>query len=170
MTIQDTKKFTIWMGLLGTAFGGKGLTKPQMDVYYEYLRDLDIDVIKEAVDQIINTRKYQSFPTVAEIREAALGGDAEAEDAALSAWSEATRLISAGRRSCDERINEVIKLAFGSWDRFGETDPEMEAADRKHFIRCYRAAWQRWRDERALNGGMTEPKRLMEKSNEGGRA
>lgn len=170
MTSKDEKKFATFMAMLGTAFERGDLTKEKIEMYFDFLSDLDITAIERATKEIIRTRKYPSFPTIAEIREAALGGDAEAEDAALSAWSEATRLISAGRRSRDERINEVIKLAFGSWDRFGETDPEMEAADRKHFIRCYRAAWQRWRDERALNGGMVEPKRLMEKSNEGGRA
>ena len=160
-TPDEKKKFAILMAMLGTAFGEKGIRPERIDIYHEHLQDIDIDILAKAVSTIIKTRKYSSIPTVAEIREAVLGGDGQAEDEALAAWSQATRLISAGRRSFDERVNEAVALAFGSWRRFGETDPEMEAADRKHFVRCYLAIARKRRENLALNGGV-ETKRLAE--------
>lgn len=164
MTQNGIKTFAMWMGILGTAFGGKGLTKSQMDIYFEFLSDLDIEVMAKAARKIIETRKYPTFPTVAEIREAALGSDAEVEDEALAAWSIATRLVSAGLRPKDDRLDEAIKLAFGSWDRFGQTDPAMEAADRNHFIRCFKAIDRRRRQAKELPGP-APTKRLTEGGN-----
>jgi hypothetical protein len=161
MTQNDEKKFAIFMAMLGTAFERGELSTAKIEMYFEFLSDLHIDAVERGVKGIIATRKFPSFPTIAEIREAALGGDAQSEGAALIAWGEAVRLISAGQRSQDERINEAIVLAFGSWQRFGQTNPEMEASDRKHFIACFKSIEHRRREALALNGGV-EAKQLTE--------
>lgn len=163
MTRVDEQAFATFMAMLGTAFERGDLTTTKIEMYFDFLSDLDIRAIEKATREIIRFRKYPTFPTIAEIREAALGSDAEAEDEALIAWGKATRLISAGRRADDERINEAIVLAFGSWDRFGETNPEMEASDRKHFIACYKVAARKRREHLALNGGV-EVKRLAQEA------
>jgi len=161
MTQNDEKKFAIFMAMLGTAFERGELSTAKIEMYFEFLSDLHIDAVERGVKGIIATRKFPSFPTIAEIREAALGGDAQSEGAALIAWGEAVRLISAGQRSQDERINEAIVLAFGSWQRFGQTDPAMEASDRAHFIRCFKAVDHRYQVRFALDDGF-EPKRLAD--------
>ena len=158
---EDGKKFAVLMAMLSTAFEKGSVGQDKVKLYFDYLQDLPIELLSKAVNELIRSRKFPSFPTIAEVREAALGGDAEAEEAALSAWSEATRLISAGRRSKDERVNDAIVLAFGSWDRFGQTNPEMEASDRKHFIACFKSIEHRRREALALNGGV-EAKQLTE--------
>lgn len=175
MTNSDEKKFATFMAMLAVAFERGDLSEEKIDMYFEFLSDLNVEAVGRGVKGLIATRKFPSFPTIAEIREAALGGEAQSEGAALIAWGEAVRLISAGQRSKDERVNEAVVLAFGSWDRFGQTDPAMEASDRAHFIRCFKAVDHRHQARLALDDGF-EPKKLTDEARrlregaEGGRA
>lgn len=148
MATTDAKRaFATLMALLGTAFGGHGMTPAQIDVYWDCLRDLDVNALAVAVRRIIQTRKYSSIPTIAEIREAVLGRDEDIETAALVAWGEATRAVGRGTYIADGGpIDEAIRVAFGGWARFGETDMANEMADRKHFLAVYRGLAKRRRD------------------------
>jgi len=152
---DDKKKFAILMALLGTAFGEKGIAPERIDVYWEHLRDIPIDEVNRAVKTIIKTRRYSSIPTIAEIRDAALGTDDAIETAALEAWGRASRAVSRGLYLRDDcAINEAVRVAFGGWEKFGETDIDNEMADRAHFIRVFKglARARRERGELALDG------------------
>lgn len=144
---DDKKKFAILMALLGTAFGGQGMTTAQIDVYHAHLSDIDLDRLGGAVKTIIKTRKYSSVPTIAEIRDAALGRDEDIETAALEAWGRASRAVGRGLYLReDPAINEAVRVAFGGWERFGETDPENEMADRAHFLRVFKGLARKRRE------------------------
>lgn len=163
MTKNDEKKFAIFMAMLGTAFERGDLSAEKISMYAEFLGDLHIETIERAVKNIIRNRKFPSFPTIAEIREAALGSDVEAEDDALAAWAKANKLVPRlsffREQSGGAVLDEVVITAFGSWERFGALDPAMEAADRAHFVRCYKAVVRRRRNAPLLNVG-EETKRL----------
>ena len=61
---MDKNKFVILMTNLGKAFRQK-IDKETMAVYYEFLKDIDEETLKEACKNIIKNNKY--FPTVSEI-------------------------------------------------------------------------------------------------------
>jgi hypothetical protein len=139
-SIDDKRKFAVYMALLGTAFGEKGIGSHRIEVYWEYLKDLRIEDIGQAVDFLLKNRKYPSIPTIAEIREAVLGRDEEFEDAALNAWSAVCVATERGQYLISDQVaNEAVKTAFGSWEKFGAMSPETEMADRPHFIRVYKS-------------------------------
>lgn len=157
MTRDDEKKFAIFMAMLGTAFERGDLSAEKISMYAEYLGDLHIDTIERAVKNVIRNRKYPSFPTIAEIREAALGSDVEAEDCALEAWATANRfcprLSFLKQQSGDAVLDEAIETAFGSWERFGALDTGNDMGDRAHFIRCYKAVVRKRRNAPLLGRG-----------------
>jgi hypothetical protein len=95
-------------------------------------------------------------PTIAEIREAALGRDDDIEMAALEAWGRASRAVSRGLYLSDDPvINEAVRVAFGGWAKFGETDPDNDMADRAHFLRVFKGLARKRRElgEPALTAG-----------------
>lgn len=143
---EDEKKFGVLMAVLGTAFGD-GIRAERIDIYWENLRDIPVDVIGHAVKRIIKKRKYPTIPTIAEIREAALGSDDEIETAALEAWGRASWAVERGQYPVmDELINEAVMTAFGGWRSFGECDPEQGMADRAHFLRVFKGLARKRRD------------------------
>jgi hypothetical protein len=157
MNDEHKQGFATYMAMLGTAFDKGALSTEKIDLYYSYLRDLNLRAIGQGVERLIRTRKYPSFPTVAEIREAALGGDVEAEDDALIAWGEANKLCPKlaffKADSGNPVLDEAVTTAFGSWERMGNLGMETEVADRAHFIKCYKAVLRRRKDDaRALAG------------------
>ena len=153
---EDKKKFAILMAMLGTAFGEKGIMPERIDIYWAHLLDIPVDTVAQAVQTIIKTRRYSSIPTIAEIRDAALGRDEDIETTALEAWGKASQAVSRGFYLRDESaIDEAVRVAFGGWQKFGETDPENEMADRAHFIRVFKGLARKRRDlgELALPAG-----------------
>jgi len=154
-TTEEKQKFAILMAMLGTAFGEKGIASERIEMYWAHLNDIPVDTVAKAVDTIIKTRKYSSIPTIAEIRDAALGRDDEIEAAALDAWGRACRAIERSFYGVDPVVDESVRMAFGSWEGFGQTDPENGVADRAHFIRVFKglAKSRRDRGEPALEAG-----------------
>lgn len=163
MNKKDEEKFAIFMAMLATAFEPNGVSKNKINLYFEYLKDIDINLIEMSVHQIIRTRKYQSYPTVAEIREKALGSDDDIETAAVIAWSEAVRSSGRITRTVSPETDEAVKMAFGSWSRFGETDTNNESADRAHFLRCFKSIARKKRDGFQLQAGPTV--KMIERGN-----
>ncbi|MBE3109352.1 MAG: hypothetical protein IMZ46_02390 [Acidobacteria bacterium] len=147
---DEDKKFAILMALLGTAFGGKGMSVAQIDVYRAHLHEIPIDAVAQAVNTIIKTRKFSSVPTIAEIREAALGRDDEIETGALEAWGKACYAVERGFYSSDPAVTDAVRIAFGGWEKFGQTDPENGVADRAHFIRVFKGLARSRRDRGGL--------------------
>lgn len=143
---DDKKKFSVYMALLGTAFGDKGISPERIDVYYEHLRDIPVDLLGRAVQTILKTRKFSSVPTIAEIREAAFGREDEIEAAAVKAWGEACHSVERGQYLADSIVGEAVRVSFGGWEQFGQTDPENGVADRAHFIRVFKSLAHTRRD------------------------
>jgi hypothetical protein len=120
---------------------GKPISKEKVAIYFDILSAYSFYDICCAADSIIRTKKISTFPLPAEFLTLLGGGNKEerTEIRALRAWNEACSIIHSGSRSDDDLINEAVRIAFGGWDRFGETDPKNEAFDRKHFIECFKS-------------------------------
>ncbi|MCK9600342.1 MAG: hypothetical protein M0R06_14955, partial [Sphaerochaeta sp.] len=87
---HDHRAFLTLMLILQTLFDKESVSEQKLDLYFEYLSDLSLSEIKQAVDAIVSTRRYSTFPSIAEIRESALGlRDAQVDEAALAAWNRA---------------------------------------------------------------------------------
>jgi hypothetical protein len=161
---RDSKPFIAMIGVLQTVFDHDPMPENKVLVYFEYLMDLSLKEIKRAVDEIIRTRKYSTMPTVAEIREAALGmKDDDASAEALRAWDEANRCLISGDRPAPETV-EALRLAFGGMAGFGATEPNNEFV-MKRFLECYKGGARSERLRGLLDptkGGGTPPLALPE--------
>lgn len=138
---HDHRAFLTLMLILQTLFDKESVSEQKLDLYFEYLSDLSLSEIKQAVDAIVSTRRYSTFPSIAEIRESALGlRDAQVDEAALAAWNWANAALVAGRPVTDDPVLcEAIRLAFGGWGGFGETEPNNDFV-KKRFLDCYKIA------------------------------
>ena len=168
--VDSSRKFAILMAHLGVALGDKGMPKNRIDTYWEYLKDIPIDNLARAITNIIKARKYPTMPTIAEIREAALGRDEDIEMAALEAWGRASRAVERGLYLRDDAvIDEAVRVAFGGWERFGEAGIDNEMADRAHFLRVFKGLARKRRDMGvpALSGGRG-PRQLEQNIPSGG--
>ena len=141
---MENKTFAGIMAALALAFDGGTLTKEKVQLYEENLKDIRLDVLAGAARKIIRTRKFSTLPTIGEIREEALGSvKDDITERGLRAWDLAGRSIITGFISVGDpdefgRIERAVVLAFGSRERFGMTDPDADAFDRRHFLECYR--------------------------------
>lgn len=141
MNQSDYKKFAQVMALLQEVFvPDKSLSSMKIQVYFDVLKNHDIEKIAQAADHIIKNKKYPTFPLPAEFREALGQRDEEMiQLRALKAWENVISMSGYGQNSHgdDPLTDEAIRVAFGGWLRFGQTDPENEGYDRRHFLQCF---------------------------------
>jgi len=121
------------------------VSKDKTTLYFEHLKAHPIEDIISACEQILRTKTISTFPLPAEIESRLKLSEEENMDfRALEAWGKACDLIVLGTRSTgDEILDETIRIAFGGWEKFGQTDPEQESFDRRHFIDCYKVVQKR---------------------------
>jgi hypothetical protein len=161
---EKEKDFALLMAMLATVFEKDGISKQRIEIYYSCLGNIPYPLLTAGVNHIINTRRFSSMPTPAEIREAALGISAEElERLAMDAWGRANRALLqiGGEGRNDPILNEAIKMAFGGWERFGNLDPGDEPWDRLHFLRCYQSLKKTMAETKYLVP-VFEPKKLKE--------
>ncbi|MBE9573585.1 MAG: hypothetical protein IMF20_00460 [Proteobacteria bacterium] len=144
---NDFKEFTELMVSLSIATG-KDVSVERAEMYFKFLQDFEIDVLEKTFHHLIKTEKFPTFPTIGKIRSLIEGEEGEMIDyEANAAWSEACKLAwehgETGRPTGDYLLDEAIRVAFGGWKYFGETDPQFEGGDRKHFINCYKGVAKR---------------------------
>jgi len=155
MKQNDLKDFSVLMAALEEMFSDVPISKERVGLYFNLLRDIKIELIREGVIKVLMTRKYNGLPKPADIRDAALGA---MEDKALLAWNQ---IISRSWGSEhpkfeDPMVKEVIDKAFGGWTAFMNED---HPGDRKHFLECYRI----YRTEKEMKQLMTSRIKLLEK-------
>ena len=158
-TVSEDRRFAILMAALSTAFNDDSLTREKIEIYRKYLSDIRITDLERGVHQIIKTRKYSSLPTIAEIREAAIGNNSDAlELEAAAAWGELRRCYILGEKP-SPMTAEATRLAFGGMT--GYENSEDNDFTRKRFIDIYRAHRRQFGNALAeLEANRDELKRL----------
>lgn len=166
--------------ILAEAYG-LPISEARQQIYVEALIDLAPETVRAAVGHIIRTRSFAgNLPTVAEIREAATGGESVDTQIAL-AWD---KLIYAVERhgyydsiQFDDPVITMIVRSWGGWIKWsGEVKTDELKWARKDFEKLYRAyAGTKPGEQKHLvgyyereNGGLTweEPGGYL--TNEGG--
>jgi len=140
---KDYKKFAELMATMAIAMD-KDVSIERAEIYFRVLKEFDIDTIEKAFYHLIKTEKIPTFPTIGKIRWLIEGEEDELIEAdALEAWSEACKLVwslgDSGNNSGVSMLDEAVRIAFGGWKHFGDTNPQYEGADRKHFINVYKS-------------------------------
>jgi hypothetical protein len=146
MKETEREKFAMVLAVLAEAFD-RDVTKERAEIYWKFLNDLDIKALEYGARQIILTKKIPTFPTIAEMREAA-GSAEDAEPAAIDAWSLLLRyahLYDAKQRIKDPKAWEALTLAFGGLEDFLKLDTRSLTYERQYFIKCYKQIEQRAR-------------------------
>lgn len=145
MNDKDRERFGKIMAGLQVGLGkrsNKKLSLEELRYYFDTLKDLDVDTIEKAANDLINTKRIREFPTPGEIRETA---GLSQERKALIAWYtaiEAARLYSHSSVQFDDPvIHTAILKNWGSWDNF--TTLELWGKDsrwlQRMFIQAYLA-------------------------------
>ncbi len=145
MDKSDLKQFGVFMSILQETFSpDKPISKERTKIYFDILSDIPIESIELSVKQLMKTKKYPIFPLPKEIREAAgFFEDSNLELKSLEAFRLACDFAYTFGQSKlldkheDPLIEETIRLCFGGWRPFQNTDPQNENWDRKNFVEIY---------------------------------
>lgn len=153
MEQMGMKAFMTLLGTLSVAYG-EAISSDRAEIYYECLKDIPMEVLRDGIYALLKTRKYPKFPAIAEIRERCGSSEEDIEAKALAAWQCAlTRYHGNG----DPLLNEAITLAFGGWNGFDATFRENEVSDRAHFKACYKSIAMKHRSDKLLLKGQDAP-------------
>lgn len=140
MNNTDRKQFAQLCTLLSQAFD-KEISTLLADIYFDALKDFDIEQVASAVHQAIKSRKF--MPKVAELRELIEGG---ADDRAEAAWRTVCDLVKfEGEYPSLHVTDGGIAFAIECWGgwvatcaKLGAASPEMIASYAKEFKNSYR--------------------------------
>lgn len=173
MEPKDYRAFGTFMSILQETFSpDKPISKERTKIYFDILSDIPIENIELATKELMKKKRYPIFPLPKEIREAA--GFVEEDDLelkALRAFRETCDLVmtysepGAKPEPDDPLIEEAVRLCFGGWENFAETDPKNENWDRKNFVEIYKKLSQEGHRDRLLSSAkiMKELKENREK-------
>lgn len=145
MTTAETKRL---VAMLGATWPRQEIQQATLEVYAWALADLDFELAQAAVKRLVQTSRF--FPTVAEIREAAIRGRVSLP-APEEAWGIVRRAI--GRYGsyrkpsfdCDEIDAAVSDIGWGALCLAEEADP----SHRARFCAAFAARASRRMDDEA---------------------
>lgn len=137
-----------------------------LHIYQELLSDIPYEILAAAAKQHIGSCKW--FPTIAELRQAAVGITTAAlpERTGTEAWGIVSDTFTDGRyyqfddhavtpEFDDPLITATVRAMGGYWHLYGSIRDAHgnPAADRARFIECYDALKRRQREETLLLPG-----------------
>lgn len=139
MTDADKKQFAGLLGALGEIFGQE-VSKPKLKLYFAALRDLTIEQIERATEQIAGSAKF--FPRPVEIREAVEGS---IQDRAAVAWQTFLGLCERSGYPSLQIADGALRFAIEEMGGYREAvakvngaSPEMARAYQKSFEQFYK--------------------------------
>jgi hypothetical protein len=126
---------------------GKALTDPQIEVYFDCLRDLSYEAVAVAGKRVLMSHRWANFPSIAELREAATatarGTIAELSPAEAwgMAWAAIAKIDPDVAGSFDRHTKNLPALVVRSMINFGVRDlccgREPVAVIRGQFMKTY---------------------------------
>lgn len=139
MQARDITEFQQRLVALAEMFNAK-LSASRIGLYFDALKDLQLEDITRAMNQTVQTAKFMPLP--AEIRALVVG---DSEDVTEMAWIGMRKALSAvgsyaSVAFADPALYETVVAMFGSWPNacLAELSPEMWSSKRKEFARVYR--------------------------------
>lgn len=139
MQHRDLAEFAKLMMILSEVFdGGKVPSELKMEIYFEALKQYEIDSLKRAIERMIMVRVYPSFPKPGEIVQEIEGVK---EDRAVIAWVEVVGAIRAvgpyqSVKFNDQTIHAVIEF-MGGWPATGDWLEDELKWKQKEFEKLY---------------------------------
>ncbi len=127
------------------------------NVWYELLKDLPYEQANIAIQKYMLTEKFP--PTIADIRTKATEIIAPDEEgiSELQAWALVRKALCNSNYNAEsefEKLPEACRIAVGSASNLREwalmDSDEVETVEQSHFIRNYRTALQRMKDDAKL--------------------
>ncbi len=164
--------YEIWTALtLALPWTGKGRDEAEMKatarLYQRMLADIDDDILQAAAEQLMQTSKF--FPSIAELRAAAMAHLAPQRELALEAWGSVLELMrpssywpgkyaemgpdgkiihSVAEPTFVNPITERVVRAMGGFEKLQiSTERGDEVSNRARFIEAYDQLARRERDE-----------------------
>lgn len=144
MKSEDYEKFTAMILTIGEVFGDK-LGDKGVAEFWKQLSRFSIGAVLAAADQIIITRKYKSFPTIADFIEI-VDPSSNIETRIARGFHKASRMVVI-RGSYetvefnDPTIHHVID-SLGGWVAFCERLPDTGSVDYEWFAKDFGKAYK----------------------------
>lgn len=138
MNYEKDERFVFIMAALAEA-SGQELSEMKVRIYAKALEDLPIADIERAAWEIIKTRKFATFPKVAEIREAIHGNPEDRAIIALDKLEKAMREVGGYQSVCfdDPVIHMAVDSFSGGWPAICNMPHEEWKWARKEFVTLY---------------------------------
>ena len=158
MTKQETIQVITLLAGNYDSIARKDIKQKELMVttWYECLKDLDYNVVLEAVKRVIITSEYP--PTIHEIRKNAIDIiNPQTEKSALSAWNEAYSMICNGLYMTEEEYqshSEEVKHFFGSLRQVKElavvSIDKINTVTKGQFLNQYEIMQERVKEQKLL--------------------
>ena len=154
MQQRDELKFAKLMAVLAEVFeGGTSPSKMKMEIYFQALKQYNINTLQQAIENIIKTRVFPSFPKPGEIVQEI---ESVKADLALLAWTQVVTAIKRigpwkSVRFGDPTIHAVIEF-MGGWSATGDWLEDELKWKQKEFERLYMVMKNRGKAVKYLPG------------------
>jgi len=114
-------------------------SKVLADIYFKMLSDLSNEQFKKATENILKTSKYAKLPSIAEIREAALGSTEDKAMQALTLAEDAMRRVGHYKTVVfPDKVIHMVVEALEGWEKCCLTPEDEWKWKRKEFISLYK--------------------------------
>ena len=136
---NDNTKFASLMGALAEVFdNGKEPSAIKIEIYFKALKEYPIKDIEKAVNILITSRVFPSFPKPAEIIQDITGND---QDRAIEAWAKVDSTVKShgpyvSVKFDDDVIHSCIEL-MGGWVNLCNEDIKNWHWKQKEFVQLY---------------------------------
>jgi len=140
MVGRDRNRFAGLMAALAEVFDDRGrdLTEIKMRIYWEALKEFEIQDIERGVEKMLKGRIYPSFPKPAEIIQEIRGNS---QDQGMMAWVDVRKAIERyGHSESVQFPNPVIHSvieAMGGWVELCRSPRDELKWREKEFVRLY---------------------------------
>lgn len=146
------------LAILSVTYPNYNFSKEAVAIYISMLKDIPAPALEAGVKQHIATSKW--FPTVAELREAALRLTTDSLPSASEAWGEVTeqmrRVGSWGKPEFSHELVEKAVSYSGGWKYLCAS--EVQGIERSNFLKTYNTLHKRAADDVRM---LPEVRRMM---------